>query len=119
MYRNMVTSLLLYERIRTTMAKAKELRRVADQMVTLGKKGDLASRRRASGFIRDKKVVKKLFEILAQRYDGRNGGYTRIYKVGPRLGDSALMVFIELVDRDSAAAPKKRVKREETEETEN
>jgi large subunit ribosomal protein L17 len=119
MLRNMVTSLFLYERIRTTLAKAKELRRVAERMVTLGKRGDLGSRRMALGYIRDKKVVKKLFENLAQRYGGRNGGYTRMYKVGPRLGDCAPMVFIELVDRDTAAAPKKRVKKEETEEAAN
>lgn len=116
MFRNMVTSLFSYERIRTTEAKAKELRRVADQMVTLGKKGNLTARRQALAFIQDKQVVKKLFEVLALRYGERKGGYTRTYKIGARTGDCAPMVYIELVDRDIASAPKKRTKREETEE---
>lgn len=116
MFRNMVTSLFFYERIRTTAAKAKELRRVADQMVTLGKKGNLTARRQALAFIQDKQVVRKLFEVLATRYGERKGGYTRTYKVGTRTGDCAPMVYIELVDRDVAAAPKKRAKKEEAEE---
>jgi len=97
--RNLVTSLIDKERIETTLAKAKELRRVADRMVTLGKKGDLASRRRALRVVRSQEVVKKLFTDIALRFEGRQGGYTRIYHVGPRPGDGASMALIELVDR--------------------
>ncbi len=111
MFRNMATSLLQYERITTTLSKAKELRRVAEKVVTLGKKGTLAHRRRALGFIRDKGVVAKTFAELAERYKERPGGYTRIYKLGNRVGDNAPMAIIELVDRNLEAAPKKRVRR--------
>jgi len=97
--RNLVTSLLDKERIETTLAKAKELRRVADRMITLGKKGDLAARRRALRTIRSNDVVKKLFSDIALRYENRPGGYTRIYQIGPRPGDGASMALIELVDR--------------------
>ena len=97
--RNLVTSLLDKERIETTLAKAKELRRVADRMITLGKKGDLAARRRALRTIRSNDVVKKLFSDIALRYENRPGGYTRIYQIGPRPGDCASMALIELVDR--------------------
>jgi large subunit ribosomal protein L17 len=97
--RNLVTSLLEEERIETTLAKAKELRRVADRMVTLGKKGDLASRRRALRIVRSQKAVKKLFTDIALRYESRPGGYTRIYHIGPRPGDGASMALIEFVDR--------------------
>lgn len=110
MFRNMVTSLLEYERITTTHAKAKELRRIADRMVSLGKKGTLSHRRRALGYVRSKKVVAKLFSILAERFKDRPGGYTRIYKLGARVGDNAPMAIIELVDRDPNAAPRKRVR---------
>ncbi len=111
MFRNMVTSLLEYERITTTLARAKELRRIADKMITLGKKGALPARRKALGYVRTKKVVAKLFSGLAERYKDRPGGYTRIYKLGTRAGDNAPMAMIELVDRDLAAMPKKRVRR--------
>jgi large subunit ribosomal protein L17 len=111
MFRNMVTSLLEFERITTTHAKAKELRRVADKMVSLGKKGTLASRRSALGYIKSKAVVAKLFSVLTDRYKERPGGYTRIYKLGARVGDNAPMAIIELVDRDVNAMPKKRVRR--------
>ena len=111
MFRNMVTSLLEYEKITTTLPKAKELRRVADRMITLGKNGSLAHRRRAIGFVRSKNIVHKLFSSLAERYKERPGGYTRIYKLGVRAGDNAPMAVIELVDRDPAAMPKRRVKR--------
>lgn len=111
MFRNMVTSLLQFEKITTTHTKAKELRRFTDRMITLGKKGGLASIRRAAGFIKSKDVVKKLFSSLAERYKERKGGYTRIYRAGVRGGDSAPMAIIELVDRDPAAAPKRRTKR--------
>jgi len=117
MFRNMVTSLLEHERITTTLARAKELRSISDRMITLGKKGDLASRRRALSYIKGKGIVHKLFSALAERYAERNGGYTRILRTGRRAGDSAPMAIIELVDRDLSAAPKRRVKRVEKEET--
>ncbi|MDH4184075.1 MAG: 50S ribosomal protein L17 [Nitrospinota bacterium] len=114
MFRNMVTSLLQYERITTTDAKAKELRGVADKMITLGKKGTLSHRRRALAFVRTKDVVHKLFSTLAERYKERNGGYTRLRKLPlNRVGDCAPMAIIELVDRDITAAPKRRVKKVE------
>ena len=98
MLRNMVTSLLEHEEIRTTTAKAKELRRVAERMITLGKQGTLASRRRALSFVRSKEVTAKLFDELAKRYGTRPGGYTRQFKVGPRHGDNAEISIIQLVD---------------------
>ena len=99
MLRNMVTSLLDHEVIETTDAKAKELRRVADRMITLGKRGDLHARRQALSVIRDKAVVAKLFDSLADRYKERPGGYTRVLKVRRRVGDAAPMSIVELVDR--------------------
>lgn len=96
--RNMVTDLLKHGKVTTTLAKAKELRRVADKMITLAKKGDLASRRRALGFIKDKSIVRKLFSELREKYLDRPGGYTRIVKVGPRRGDSSPMAIVELVE---------------------
>jgi large subunit ribosomal protein L17 len=98
MYRNMVTSLLEHGRIQTTDAKAKELRRWADKMITLGKRGDLHARRRALRVIRSKEVAAKLFGELADRYRERPGGYTRIIKLGNRTGDAAPVSLIELVD---------------------
>lgn len=113
--RNLVTSLLEKERIETTLAKAKELRRTADRMITLGKKGDLAARRRALQTIRSNDVVQKVFADLALRYENRPGGYTRIYHLGPRPGDGASMALIELVDRpqksSSAKGKKERGKK--------
>ncbi len=97
LYRNLVTDLLDYEQITTTEAKAKEVRGLAEKMITLGKKGELHSRRQALSFILDKRVVDKVFDELAQRYTERPGGYTRITKLGPRLGDGAPMVQLELV----------------------
>jgi len=97
MYRNLVTDLLRYEKITTTEAKAKEVRGLAEKMITLGKKGGLHPLRQALSFILDKKVVSKVFTELAPRYAERSGGYTRITKLGPRLGDGAAMVQIELV----------------------
>ena len=99
MFRNMVTSLLDKERIETTVPKAKEARRFADRMVTLGKRGTLHARRQALSYIMDKEVVSKLFAELATRFAGRNGGYTRIIRTGFRRGDGAEMAFLELVDR--------------------
>jgi large subunit ribosomal protein L17 len=96
--RNMVTSLLDHERIQTTDAKAKELRRIADRMITLGKRGDLHARRQALSVIRSKEVTAKLFDELADRYRERPGGYTRVMKLGQRHGDAASMSLIELLD---------------------
>jgi large subunit ribosomal protein L17 len=103
LFRNQVTSLLDKERIRTTLTKAKELRRIADGMITLGKQGDLSARRRALAFIRDPKVVTKVFDSLARRYAERPGGYTRVLHLYPRPGDRAEMALIELVDREEAS----------------
>ena len=97
MYRNLVTDLLRHERITTTEAKAKEARSFAERMITLGKRGDLHARRQALAFITDKEVVRKLFNELAKRYEEREGGYTRIVKLGTRKGDGAPMVRLELV----------------------
>ena len=100
MLANMAVSLLNHEQIKTTLPKAKELRRVADKMITLGKKGTLHSRRQAASFLRDDVAVTKLFAVLAERYQDRPGGYTRVLKAGFRHGDAAPMAVIELVDRD-------------------
>jgi len=98
MFRNLVTDLLNYEKITTTEAKAKEVRGLAEKMITLGKDGGLHSRRKALSFIIDKKTTEKVFNELAPRYTERRGGYTRITKLEPRLGDSAPMVRLELVE---------------------
>lgn len=102
MFRNMVTSLLNHERIITTDAKAKEIRSVAEKMITLGKRGDLHAHRQAASYIREKSVVTKLFSTIAPRYKERQGGYTRIIKLGQRLGDAASMSVIELVEETAA-----------------
>jgi large subunit ribosomal protein L17 len=99
MVRNMVTSLLKHERIKTTKVRAKEIRRYAEKMITIAKKETLASKRRVLGFVREREVVNKLFKTLIYRYAERKGGYTRILKLGNRMGDGAEMVFLELVDR--------------------
>jgi len=104
MFRNMVTSLLDHERIQTTDAKAKELRGVAERMITLGKRGDLHARRQALAVIRDKDVAAKVFGELADRYRERPGGYTRVIKAGRRAGDAAPLSIIELVDRPETGA---------------
>ena len=104
LFRNMVTSLLEHEQIRTTDAKAKELRGVAERMITLGKKGTLHARRNALRTIRSKEVTAKLFDELAARYRDRPGGYTRVIKLGQRPGDAAPMAIIELVDRGDDAS---------------
>ena len=95
--RGIVTSLFQHERIETTEAKAKELRRVADKMLTLAKRGDLHARRQVMAYMMDEDVVKKLFDEVAPKYKDRQGGYTRIIKAGVRQGDAAPMVIIELV----------------------
>jgi large subunit ribosomal protein L17 len=97
LYRNLVTDLLRYEKITTTEAKAKEVRSLAEKMITLGKEGGLHSRRQALSFILDKRVIDKVFAETAPRYAEHPGGYTRITKLGPRLGDGAPMVRLELV----------------------
>ncbi len=97
MYRNLVTDLLRYEKVVTTEAKAKEVRALAENMITLGKEGSLHARRQAISFITDKKVVAKVFDELAPRYAQRDGGYTRLIRLGPRNGDGASMVRMELV----------------------
>ena len=104
LFRNMVTSLLEHEQIRTTDAKAKELRGVAEKMITLGKKGTLHARRNALRTIRSKDVTAKVFDELAERYKDRPGGYTRVIKLGQRPGDAAPMAIIELVDRAEGAS---------------
>jgi large subunit ribosomal protein L17 len=107
MVRNMVTSLLEHERIVTTTPKAKEVRRVAEKMITLGKRGDLHARRQALSFVRDKRVVDKLFGSLKDEYMDRNGGYTRIIRTGNRIGDAAEMAILEMVNftEDKVTAP--------------
>jgi large subunit ribosomal protein L17 len=107
MLRNMVTSFLKYEKINTTDVKAKELRKVAEKMVTLGKKSDLHARRQAAAFVRDKEVVAKLFSELSVRYRDWNGGYTRIIKMGCRVGDNAPMSTIEFIREASQEEQKK------------
>jgi large subunit ribosomal protein L17 len=98
MFRNLVTSFLNHEKITTTDAKAKEIRSVAEKMITLGKRGDLHSLRQAASYIREKSVVTKLFSTIAPRYKDRPGGYTRIIKLGIRQGDAAAVSLIELVE---------------------
>lgn len=100
MFRNMVTSLLNYEKITTTDVKAKEIRVVAERMITLGKRGDLHAMRQAASIIREKSVISKLFTTIAPRYKDRAGGYTRIIKLGMRQGDTALLSSIELVGEE-------------------
>ncbi|APG24170.1 MAG: 50S ribosomal protein L17 [Syntrophotalea acetylenica] len=107
MMRNMVTSLLEHEKITTTDARAKELRKVVDRMITLGKRGDLHARRQASQVIRERKVVGKLFEVIGPRFKDRPGGYTRIIKLANRLGDNASQVIIELVEEEFSAKVRK------------
>ncbi len=102
MLANMVSSLIEHGQIRTTITKAKEARRVADKMVTLGKKGDLHRRRLAVSKLRDKTAVKKLFDEIAPQYTERNGGYTRIIKLSRRLGDAAEMCILQFVESDDA-----------------
>ena len=100
MFANMAAALIEHEQIVTTLPKAKEMRRVTDKLITLGKRGDLHARRQAISKIRDVEQVKKLFDVLGPRYQERNGGYTRVMKAGFRYGDNAPMAVLELVDRD-------------------
>ena len=97
LFRGMLTSFFRYERIETTEAKAKELRGLADQMITLAKRGDLHARRQVLAYLMDEEVVKKLFDAIAPKYTERQGGYTRVIKTGLRKGDAAPLAFLELV----------------------
>ena len=103
MFMNMSNALIKHEQITTTLTKAKELRRFVEKIVTLGKKGDLLSKRKTASILQDNKMSKKVFEVFADRYKNRNGGYTRIIKLGNRFGDNAPTAVIEFVDRDENA----------------
>ena len=103
MFRNMANALIKHEQITTTLPKAKELRPVAEKLITLGKRGGLHARRQAYAQLRDDVMVTKLFSTLAERYKGRPGGYCRVLKAGIRYGDAANMAVIEFVDRDPSA----------------
>ena len=106
MFMNMSNALIKHEQITTTLPKAKELKRFIEKIITLGKKGDLLSLRKAISVLQDKKMASKVFGVLAERYKERNGGYTRVIKLGNRFGDNAPMSVIELVDRDEDAKGK-------------
>jgi large subunit ribosomal protein L17 len=114
MLRNMANSLLRHEAIKTTLPKAKELRRVVEPIITLGKKPSLANRRLAFDRLRDRENVVKLFDELGPRFAKRNGGYLRILKFGFRKGDNAPMAYVELLDRPEVAAPVAEAKAEAT-----
>ncbi len=103
MFANMAAALIKHEQITTTLPKAKEMRGIADRLITLGKRGDLHARRRALSVLRDTALVEKLFTTLAERYADRAGGYTRVLRAGFRYGDSAPVGIIELVERDEDA----------------
>jgi large subunit ribosomal protein L17 len=97
MLRNLVTSLLKHGRIETTEARAKETKKIAEKMITLAKRGDLHARRQVLAYVTEKEVVKNVFDEIAPKYEDRTGGYTRMYKLGPRRGDAAPMVILELI----------------------
>ena len=103
MFRNMAAALIKHEQITTTLAKAKELRPYTEKLITLAKRGGLSNRRLAHARLLDEAQERKLFEVLAERYEGREGGYTRIIKAGIRASDAAPIAIIELVDRDESA----------------
>lgn len=118
MFRNMACALIKHEQITTTLPKAKELRPVAEKLITLGKRGGLHARRQAHAQLRDERIVEKLFSTIAERYRTRAGGYTRVLKAGIRYGDAASMAVIELVERDVGAkgldsGPKQEIAEEE------
>ena len=106
MFANMACALIKHEQIKTTLPKAKDLRPIVEKLITLGKKGTLAARRQAFAQLRDEAMVAKLFDVLAKRYEGRAGGYTRVLKAGFRYGDAAEIGYIEFVDRDVEAKGK-------------
>jgi large subunit ribosomal protein L17 len=105
LYSNLAGALIEHGRIKTTEAKAKEVRPVVEEMITLGKRGDVAAHRHAVAFLRSKPITHRLFAEIAPRFADRPGGYTRIVKIGPRQGDAALMVYLELVDYVPERAP--------------
>ncbi|KUF12504.1 50S ribosomal protein L17 [Pseudoponticoccus marisrubri] len=116
LWANMAGSLIEHEQIKTTLPKAKELKRIVDKLITLGKRGDLHARRQAAAQLKQDALVAKLFDVLGPRYAERSGGYTRVLKAGFRYGDMAPMAIIELVDRDvdaKGAADKARLEAEE------
>lgn len=124
MLQNMAAALIKHEQITTTLPKAKELRPYVEKLVTLGKQGDLNARRKAIAILQDEKIVTKLFDVLAKRYEGRNGGYLRVLKAGFRYGDMAPVGIIEFVDRDFSAkgqdsGPKPEAKQDEGDEPHN
>ena len=119
MFSNMICSLIEHEQIKTTLPKAKELKRIADKCVSIGKKGDLHSRRIAYSRLKQGHAVKKLFETLAPRYKDRNGGYTRVIKAGFRYGDMAPMAVIEFIERDVSAKGARDKARTEAEDEES
>ena len=112
MLKGMVTFLLEKGRIETTVTRAKEVSALTDKMITLGKANTLASKRQALSFLKKEAVVYKLFTLIAPNYEERNGGYTRVLKIGPRRGDGAEMAIIELVDAEAIYAPKAETKKE-------
>jgi large subunit ribosomal protein L17 len=114
LYANLTGALIEHGRIKTTAAKAKEVRPIAEQMITLGRRGGVHARRQALAYLRSQDVVHKLFSDVGPRFADRPGGYSRIVRIGPRLGDSAEMVYLELVDfLPEAAEPRRRRRREE------
>lgn len=106
MFRNMAVAIIKHEQITTTLPKAKEIRPVVEKLITLGKRGTLHARRQAFAQLRDETIVAKLFSTIAERYQGRAGGYTRVLKAGVRYGDNADMAVVEMVDRDVDAKGK-------------
>ncbi len=116
MTRNMVTSLIDEERVRTTLAKAKEVRRHAERIITVGKKGTLHARRQVAAYLKTPASVAKLMDTVAPRYADRPGGYTRILRLPPRQGDAAPMAFLELVDRDTSKQDAVRERRQRKKE---
>ena len=120
LYANLTSALIEHGRIKTTVAKAKEVRPVAEQMITLGRRGGVPARRQALKFLRSQDVVHKLFSDVGPRFGDRPGGYSRIVRIGPRLGDAAEMVYLELVDYvpPEVTAPRPRPRREEEPEPE-
>ena len=116
MTRNLVTSLIDEERVRTTLAKAKEVRRHAERIITIGRKGTLHARRLAAAYLMTPASVKKLIETIGPRYKDRPGGYTRILRLPPRPGDAAPMAFLELVDRDDSRVKARQERRQKKQE---
>ena len=117
LYANLTSALIEHGRIKTTVAKAKEVRPIAEQMITLGRRGGVPARRQALKFLRSQDVVHKLFSELGPRFADRPGGYCRIVKIGPRQGDAAEMAYLELVDFTPDAKPERRRRRREETET--